>query len=287
MASTQPIVRRRVCQFWIDTSKGLGDPIDLPPLARLSLASYARHSGCTVHLYTFQRVRGLDCLRNIRLKDARAFVAQADVERWLAKGIHVAHISDLFRYRCMWKYGGWWADIDSVCLRRLPSDSPRYFQSIVDKRTGQRVFKVRHFRDPKLGRFCNSVFMVPPRDPLMSHMAKFALEAIERSPNGFHHTSKGWNKLVYETAEQLKRLGYEKYVKPPVWFAPGKQSAVTHEEDRDWFGFLLPGYKTIRKHSYVYDFMGHTAGRKLAIAQKVVLAIDPARFQPLLAWALH
>jgi hypothetical protein len=40
-----------------------------------------------------------------------------------------AGFSDIFRYQLLYKYGGWWVDMDVTCLKPLDFDGPYFFRS--------------------------------------------------------------------------------------------------------------------------------------------------------------
>lgn len=87
----------------------------LNELEQLSIRSYLRH-GHEVHLYSYGPVWNVP-LGTI-IKDAEEIVPFTDKERFW----HLAQFSDWFRYNLLLKRGGWWVDLDTICLR--PFDLP-------------------------------------------------------------------------------------------------------------------------------------------------------------------
>lgn len=229
------------------------------------------HAGGGLPGAPYQRPTNLPAGRGLALCDARQHLPEAEAAAYLRGGAEVAHVSDLFRYRCLLATGGWWLDGDAVCLRPLPP-GPRHLSSIIERRKGARVFKTRVFRDRRLGLLINSVFCLPRGYPLLRHMAAWT-EARLRRREGVGL----WNAVVHETQHWVQAHGYEQFVRPPQWFAPGCRGG--HEAaDRMWFGFKLSGWGSIRKHSYVYDFFGDLKHKTF----ETLMQIDPVRFGPLM-----
>ena len=89
--------------------EGLGE------MERLSIRSYLAH-GHEFHLYSYGPVWGYP--KGTIIKDAREIVPFSDKDRFW----HLAQFSDWFRYNLLLKCGGWWVDLDTICLR--PFDFP-------------------------------------------------------------------------------------------------------------------------------------------------------------------
>ena len=84
----------------------------LGEMERMSVRSYLAH-GNEVHLYSYGHCEGVPAGASIH--DAADIVPLSDGNRFDT----VANFADWFRYNLLLKKGGWWADIDSVCLRNL------------------------------------------------------------------------------------------------------------------------------------------------------------------------
>ena len=51
-------------------------------------------------------------------------MSSAEFDEWKARGLPVALIKDLFQPRCLYLFGGWWADMDYVLLNlKAPAPS--------------------------------------------------------------------------------------------------------------------------------------------------------------------
>lgn len=239
---------RVVHQFWYCGKRAR--ECSLPPMPRLSQRSFAERSGCTVWFWCYGKVSGHAPAAVV--KDASELLPEGEFRRHLAKGVHIAHMADWLRWIILYKYGGWWADLDAVCLRRLPTRPSRVFQTIPLKRTGGFAYKKRFYERAELGRPNNSVLRVPPGDPLMAHMVEYTAALIRKlnGPLSF------FDKIIFEFGEEQVRLGYERYVLPPIALAPIYNGTMPDEKSKAWFGNTLPGFEDIRRKSYVIDFWG-------------------------------
>lgn len=107
-----------------DTNKviqGLWIGEALSPVENLCITSFLRN-GHDFHLYTYGEVRNVP--PGATILDGREILAEEEVftynEGW-GKGSPAA-FANLFRYALLRQRGGWWVDMDVVCLR--PFDIP-------------------------------------------------------------------------------------------------------------------------------------------------------------------
>lgn len=90
----------------------------LSAMERLSIRSFLTH-GYSFHLYAYEAVTGVPEGAEVRcgteiLPREKIFCYR----RGHGKGSPSA-FSNMFRYKLLLEKGGWWTDLDSVCLRRL------------------------------------------------------------------------------------------------------------------------------------------------------------------------
>lgn len=90
--------------------------------------------GHTFWLWAYEAIETALPEETIR-KDARTILPEHSVFRYMAgnqfghgKG-SLAGFSDIFRYKLLYEYGGWWTDMDVTCLRPLDFESPYLFRS--------------------------------------------------------------------------------------------------------------------------------------------------------------
>lgn len=101
-----------------DTAQFLWVEGKLSKLEQLCLASFLYH-GYTVHLYTYGEVSGVPA-GVVQIPGHEILPAN---QIFLAPGVNgesYASFADFFRYELLAQRGGWWFDMDMVCLRRLP-----------------------------------------------------------------------------------------------------------------------------------------------------------------------
>jgi hypothetical protein len=102
--------------FWYGNS--------LPQYHRLALKSFVDH-GHDFHLYTYDE---FDVPAGVELRDAQSILPRDRVflyKRGEGAG-GVAGFSDLFRFRLLHEYGGWWVDTDVICLSRQIAEPEVY-----------------------------------------------------------------------------------------------------------------------------------------------------------------
>jgi mannosyltransferase OCH1-like enzyme len=94
----------------------------LSSMEQLCAASFMAH-GHEFHLYTYGTVEGIP--PGVVVKDANEILPQSDIQRFK----HLAQFADLFRYKLLFEKGGWWVDMDTVCLKPFDFTSSHVFTS--------------------------------------------------------------------------------------------------------------------------------------------------------------
>lgn len=93
----------------------------LSVMEQLTIRSFLRQ-GCEFHLYCYEPLEGAPPGTIVR--DAREILPVEEIfvyRRGYGKGSPSA-FSNYFRYKLMYEQGGWWADLDVVCVRPLDFD---------------------------------------------------------------------------------------------------------------------------------------------------------------------
>lgn len=90
---------------------------NLSKLEQLSISSYLAN-GHKFHLYCYDEIQGLPS--GTTIKDANTIIEKKDL--FVDPQGSVAPFADWFRCNLLYKQGGWWVDLDSVCLK--PFDFP-------------------------------------------------------------------------------------------------------------------------------------------------------------------
>jgi hypothetical protein len=91
-------------------------------IQKLCINSYLS-KGHEFHLYTLWPVAGTP--EGTVVKDANEFMTQRDISNFPSN----SQASDYFRVLMIMKEGGWYVDLDTVCLRPLEFDEPYVFAS--------------------------------------------------------------------------------------------------------------------------------------------------------------
>lgn len=100
----------------------------------LTLYSFTYH-GHIVHLWTYDTIL-TPLPPGVILKDANDIIPESEIfykkhkdpVAGVGKGSIGAPFSDLFRYKLLYEYGGWWVDMDVTCLKPLNISEPYFFR---------------------------------------------------------------------------------------------------------------------------------------------------------------
>lgn len=90
----------------------IGD--SLSTMERLCVNSFM-HNGHEFHLYVYGEIDNIPM--GVVLKDANEIIPSSKIFKDDRDG--VASFSDWFRYKLLYDRGGWWVDMDAVCMRYL------------------------------------------------------------------------------------------------------------------------------------------------------------------------
>ena len=87
-------------------------------MEQLCIQSYLAQ-GYPVHLYCYNKLEGVP--EGTTIRDGREILPAEEIFSYRSgpgKGSSAA-FADFFRYKLLLEHGGWWSDLDVVCLRRL------------------------------------------------------------------------------------------------------------------------------------------------------------------------
>jgi hypothetical protein len=85
----------------------------LTKMERLAITSFVAN-GHEFHLYVYGKIDDVPCGTN--LLDANEILPENEIFRF-GKSATYAVFADLFRYKLLVEKGGWWVDMDLVCLK--------------------------------------------------------------------------------------------------------------------------------------------------------------------------
>lgn len=103
---------------------------NLSEMERLCIRSFVAN-GHDFHLYTYDQL--VDVPAGCIVKDASEIVPHDDI----GKFTHLQQFADYFRYALLRKHGGWWVDMDVICLKPFDFEEPYLFvESTGPRETG-------------------------------------------------------------------------------------------------------------------------------------------------------
>src|SRR5579871_677895 len=167
-----------VQSFWVGSG--------LSSMERLTICSYLKH-GHGFHLYVYADLAGIPA--GTTVLDAAEILPEAAIFRY-PQGGSVAGFANFFRYKLLLERGGWWTDMDSVCLKPFDFADEFVFSSEMDQ--GQRCIG-------------NCMLKLPPH----SLFAEYACERCGATDTKTITWGQTGPRL---TAETVHRLGLERYV---------------------------------------------------------------------------
>lgn len=200
-------------------------------LQRLSLASFLDH-GHSVRLYAYEAPTGLP--HGVELRDA-AEILPYDPTLRVASGFgssSPATFADRFRTQLLHDQGGWWADLDVVCLRPFPSSPPALLAG--------------SWEIPEGNCMNINVLRFPARHPVLAEALRlWALVA----PGTLRYTEG-----IEILRESLQRLNQESLVVSHRWFNP-----ISWRHSKYIVGQIEPWWhqRSIRRRLGLLEPVGH------------------------------
>jgi hypothetical protein len=102
---------------------------DLSLIEQLSILSFLKN-GHKYVLYTYGDIKNIP--ENVEVRDGNEILNESNILKTsasLTAGKKRSTFANWFRYILLYKYGGWWADLDIVCLKHLDFKYPYVFSS--------------------------------------------------------------------------------------------------------------------------------------------------------------
>ena len=166
----------------------------LSAMERLSIASFLAN-GHGFLLYVYDEIDGVPS--GARVLDASRILPRSRIFRYQGNG-SLAGFSNFFRYKMLLEEGGWWVDLDTVCLKAFDFDAEYVISSEVHQ--GEPVVDL-------------AALKVPPG----SALAEYAWSVCEsKDPNLLRWGETGPRLL----SEAVRHCGLQQYIKPPEAFCP-------------------------------------------------------------------
>ena len=101
----------------------------LSRMEQMSLASFLAN-GHEYHLFVYDDVKNVPA--GTTLKDANEILPSSSVFQYTGRPSY-AGFANFFRYKLLLERGGWWADTDTVCLKRFDFPDVYVFSSEISK----------------------------------------------------------------------------------------------------------------------------------------------------------
>lgn len=158
--------------LWIGTS--------LSKFEQLCIRSFL-DNGHPFHLYTVQDLDGVPS--GTTICDARAVLSEID-------GIHsrseIAYYSDLFRWNLLEQRGGYWVDMDVVCLRPFTFEHEIVFGEEREGRASVGIlrFPARHPMSAYMVHRCENPVEPEPGDRFSLRMRKYIRRSFQPAKQG-------------------------------------------------------------------------------------------------------
>ena len=174
--------------------QGLWIGNELSVMEQLSLASFLKH-GHEYHLYVYEEVKNVP--PGTTVKDGNEILPASDIFQYQGRPSY-AGFANFFRYKLLLERGGWWADMDTVCLKPFDFSDEYVFSSEMYK--GLEVVNC-------------GVVKAPPGSEAM----RWAWEVCQTKNSKQLVWGETGPKLI---AEAVRKFSLEKYTRPAAVFCP-------------------------------------------------------------------
>lgn len=174
---------------------------ELSPNELLSINSYLYH-GHDFELYVYDRIRNVP--DGVTVKDANQIVPRSEIFTF-TKGRHknsLGMFSDVFRYKLLFEFGGWWSDLDAICIK--PYDLDAAYVIMQEKQ-----------KDPQVKKICGGVLKCPIASPIMEYCYERSKELSTKVQN-LQWAETG----PFLLADAVKKFNLDEYVVPSNYFSP-------------------------------------------------------------------
>jgi len=171
---------------------------NLSKVERLCIQSFLDH-GHEFHLYAYEEINNLP--KGAKLLDARSIMPEDSIFRYKdgwAKG-SVSGFADVFRLLMVQKHGGWWVDMDIICLKKFDFESDTVFCTSSEGEYGS-ILNNCAFKLPT-----NSIFI----ESCLSEISNLDLNNMAFGKAG---------PFLFQS--KVKELNLEKYAMPYEYFNP-------------------------------------------------------------------
>lgn len=180
--------------------KGLWIGNELSPNEILSINSYLHHNH-VFELYVYDRIKNVP--DRVVIKEADQIVPRAEIFSYTG-GHHkksYSMFSDYFRYKLLFELGGWWSDVDAVCLKPYDLNQDYVFAQEKRKKADDHVW--------------GGVLKTPAGAPIMKHCYEITREM--RANIEDHPWASTGPTLLGKAVDEFK---LHEYIVPTRYFSP-------------------------------------------------------------------
>lgn len=156
-------------------------------------------AGHKFHLYTYDKVKNIP--KGTIIKDANKIIPEKELKK--LKGNHLP-FSDIFRYKMLYDNGGYWVDLDMICIKKLDFSEPFVFSSERTIQKGAYARKEKFM--PNIG-----ILKAPKKSEFYKTLYERCLKEKEKPV-------KNKLKFMIILRKHIHDFNYSKYVKNPNYF---------------------------------------------------------------------
>lgn len=210
MKSTNTSNLHPIHALWIGTH--------LSPIELLCIHSFLEH-GHEFHLWVYEKIQ-TPLPNTVILENASMIIPKEEVfcyqntnQYGHGKGSY-AGFSDIFRYKLLYQKGGWWADMDVICLKPLEFEEDYVFRT--------------HHDFPVVG----NIMKCPKGSNLM-------LDCYQEARLSVTSENKDWNKPIEILNRNIEKHQLNKYIKeisnPDSWLFVRKLLYKNIQAKTEWY----------------------------------------------------
>jgi hypothetical protein len=195
----------------------------LSALELLTIESFLNNKHRFV-LWTYEQIL-TPLPKQVIIKDATQIIPKEDIFQYKnknqfghGKGSY-AGFSDIFRYKLLYEYGGWWTDMDVTCLKPLDFSAPY-------------VFRTHH--DLKV---VGNIMKCPPKSELMLRCYDKAIAEVDAD-------NCDWNKPIRILNDTIFELGLQQYI-----------IEISNRDSWNDVRKLIAGKKQVPDHWYIIHWV--------------------------------
>lgn len=158
------------------------------------------NAGHEFHLYTYGKVKNIP--NGVIIKNGNEIMPAKDIFRLKETFLP---FSDIFRYKMLYEKGGYWVDLDMICIKKLDFKEPFVFSS---ERTIQKgAYKMKVPYVPNIG-----ILKAPPQSDFYKELYE---KCMEHHKKGINKDKIKYMRILRDT---IDKYNYHNYVKEPSYF---------------------------------------------------------------------